>query len=169
MGSYFLLAVAALILIFACIKRVPIFDLFLQGAEEGIKNTFSIIPALVGLVVCVSMLRSSGTIDALVSLLSPAAEKVGIPSNVLPLALLRPISGSGALAVVQDIFEHWGADTFTGRVASVMMGSTETTFYTIAVYYGSVGIKHTGITVFAALAADLTGMILSALTVSMFF
>lgn len=169
MGSYFLLAVAALILIFAYIKRVPIFDLFLQGAEEGIKNTFSIIPALVGLVVCVSMLRSSGTIDALVSLLSPAAKRVGIPSNVLPLALLRPISGSGALAVVQDIFEHWGADTFTGRVASVMMGSTETTFYTIAVYYGSVGIKRTGITVFAALAADLMGMILSALTVSLFF
>ncbi len=169
MGSYFLLATAALILIFALVKRVPVFDLFLEGAREGMENTFSIMPALIGLVVCVSMLRSSGTIDMLVSFLSPAAAKIGMPSGVLPLAMLRPISGSGALAVIRDIFEHWGADTFTGRVASVMLGSTETTFYTIAVYYGSVGIKRTGITLLAALAADLTGMIMSALTVSVFF
>ncbi len=169
MGNYFLLSVVSLIVIFAVIKKAPVFDLFLEGAKEGITTTFSIIPALVGLVVCVSMLRSSGTIDILVSALSPFAKKVSVPPDVLPLALLRPISGSGALAVIQDIFEHWGPDTFTGRVASVMMGSTETTFYTIAVYYGSIGIKKTGITLLAALSADLTGMILSALTVSIFF
>ncbi len=169
MGSYFLLASASLILIFALIRKAPIFDLFLEGAKEGIKTTVSIIPALVGLVVCVAMLRSSGTVDSLVSLISPAAETIGMPSGVIPLALLRPISGSGALAVIQDIFTHYGTDTFTGRVASVMMGSTETTFYTIAVYYGSIGVKHTGITLPAALAADITGMIMSALTVSVFF
>lgn len=169
MGNYFLLAVVCIILIYAFFKRTPIFDVFLEGAAEGIRNTFSIIPALVCLVACIAMLRSSGTIDLLVKVLSPVTTKISIPSNVLPLALLRPISGSGALAVIKDIFEHWGTDTFTGRVASVMMGSTETTFYTIAVYYGSAGIKKTGITLIAALAADLTGMIMSALTVSLFF
>lgn len=168
-GSYFLLAITVVILVFAIIKCAPVFDLFLEGAGEGIKNTFSIMPALIGLVVCVAMLRSSGTVEMLVSLLSPAAAKIGMPSGVLPLAMLRPISGSGALAVVQDIFEHWGTDTFTGRVASVMLGSTETTFYTIAVYYGSVGIKRTGITLLAAIAADLTGIVMSTLTVSLFF
>ncbi len=169
MGNYFLMAVVCLIFIYALIKKVPIFDLFIEGANDGIKITFSIIPALVGLVACISMLRSSGTIDMLVSFLSPVSEKISIPPDVLPLALLRPISGSGALAVIKDIFENFGPDTFTGRVASVMMGSTETTFYTIAVYYGSVGIKRTGITLFAALSADITGMIMSALTVSLFF
>ncbi len=168
MGSYFLLATAALILIFALIKRAPIFDLFLEGAKEGIENTFSIIPALVGLVVCIAMLRSSGAIDSLSSFISPASSLIGIPADVLPLALLRPVSGSGALAVIQDIFTRCGPDSYAGRVASVMMGSTETTFYTIAVYYGSVGVKRTGVTLPAALAADLTGMIMSALTVSIF-
>lgn len=168
MGSYFLLAAAALILIFALFRQAPIFDLFLEGAKEGISNTVSIIPALVGLVVCVAMLRSSGAVDSLVSLISPVSGLLGIPADVLPLALLRPVSGSGALAVIQDIFTRCGPDSYAGRVASVMMGSTETTFYTIAVYYGSVGVKRTGVTLPAALAADFTGMIMSALTVSLF-
>ena len=96
-------------------------------------------------------------------------EFLGFPAEVLPLALLRPISGSGSLAVVEDIFSTCGADSFAGRVASVIMGSTETTFYTVAVYFGAVGIKKTGITIPAALTADICGFVFSALAVRLFF
>ena len=154
------------ILLFGLVKGVNVFDAFLMGAREGMRTAAAILPALTALTLAVSMVRASGCLDAAGQLLAPVIGAVRIPPETVPLMLMRPVSGSGALAVIRDIFAQSGADSFAGRVASVMMGSTETTFYTVAVYFGSVGVKKTGYTVPAALTADLTGMIVAALTVT---
>lgn len=140
------------------LRRVRVFDVFLKGASEGMRSAFSILPALVGLICAVSMLRSSGALSFLAELLAPLLNKIGMPAEVLPLALLKPVSGSGALAMVQDVFSTSGPDSFAGRVASVMLGSSETTFYTLAVYYGAVKITKSRYTVHAAIIADLVGI-----------
>lgn len=157
----------AFIIIFGFFKRVPLFDTFVLGAKEGLASTFSIAPSLIGLIVSVSMLKSSGALDIISSLLAPLVNFIGIPKEVIPLMLLRPISGSGSLALVDSIFKSCGPDSFPGRVASVMMGSTETTFYAIAVYFGSIGIKNTRHTIPVALAADFTSFIMSVLMVKL--
>jgi spore maturation protein B len=118
-----------------------------------------IVAPLVGLMVGISMLRASGALDLLCSLLKPVTSAIGMPGEVLPLALLRPVSGSGSIAIVNDIFRHFGPDSPAGKIASVMMGSTETTFYTVAVYFGAVGVKKLRHTLKSALLADLFGMI----------
>lgn len=164
-GIYVIPIALLLIIGFGLIKRQPVFDLFLQGARQGIASVFKIIPSIIALVCAVSMLRASGLLDALISLVSPVLEPLGFPPQLLPLSILRPVSGSGALAVLDDIYNNYGADSFIGTAASVMMGSTETTFYAIAVYYGSVGISKTRHTVPAALIADFTGMVMAVLTV----
>ncbi len=163
-GVYVIPAVLLLIILAALIKRLPVFEIFLQGARQGIGSVFKIIPSILALVCAVSMLRSSGLLDALIGLVSPVLQPLGFPPELFPLALLRPVSGSGALAVLDDIFKTFGADSFIGRAASVMMGSTETTFYAVAVYYGSVGISKTRHTVPCALAADFTGMVMAVLS-----
>lgn len=145
------------------IKRVGVYDCFTEGAKEGVQSMLGIVAPLVGLMVAINMLRESGALDLIARLLSPVLNFVGIPIDVLPLALLRPISGSASLAIVTDIFRVSGPDSLAGKIASVMMGSTETTFYTIAVYFGAVGIKNTRHTLPAALSADLTGIVLSAI------
>ena len=148
----------------AMLKRLPVFELFLQGARQGIGAVFKIMPSILALVCAVSMLRSSGLLDFLIGLVSPILQPLGFPPELFPLALLRPVSGSGALAVLDDIYKSCGVDSFIGRAASVMMGSTETTFYAIAIYYGSVGISKTRHTVPCALAADFTGMAMAVLS-----
>ncbi len=146
------------ILGYALFRRVRVFDVFLSGAGNGLRSAVSILPALVGLICAISMLRASGALDFLSNLLSPLLAKIGMPSEVLPLALLKPVSGSGALAMVKDIFDANGPDSFAGKVASVMLGSSETTFYTLAVYYGAVKIRDARYTVSAAVIADLVGV-----------
>ncbi len=146
------------ILGYALFKKVRVFDVFLSGASNGLRSAVSILPALVGLICAISMLRASGALDFLGTLLSPLLSKIGMPPDVLPLALLKPVSGSGALAMVKDIFDANGPDSFAGKVASVMLGSSETTFYTLAVYYGAVKIKDSRYTVSAAVIADLVGV-----------
>ena len=146
---------------YGLIRRVNVFDAFLEGAAEGLRTAGKILPALVGLIAAITMLRTSGAIEFITRLLSPVTNLLGVPAEVMPLALLRPISGSGALAVVNDLLNTHGPDSLVGRITSVMMGSTETTFYTLAVYYGSVGIRDTRFTVKAALLADFTGMLAS--------
>ena len=168
MGNYIVIISAAGIVLFGLIKRVPVFDTFIEGALEGLQSALKIMPALTALTLCVSMIKASGCLDAAGQALAPIIGAVNIPTETVPLMLIRPVSGSGALTVIQNIFKTTGPDSYAGRVASVMMGSTETTFYTIAVYFGSVGIKKTGYTVPAALTADLTGMIFAALTVTFF-
>ena len=150
-------------------KRVDVYGALTHGAEEGLTVLLRVIPALVGLLTAVSMFRASGAMEWLSVLCAPVLERLGIPPEVTPLMLIRPVSGSGALAVGTDLMTTYGPDSYIGRVAAVMLGSTETTFYTIAVYFGSAGIHKTRHTIPAALTADLTGFIASALAVRMFF
>lgn len=151
------------------LRRVNVYDAFVEGAKDGLVTLFRIFPSLLGLITSVAMLRASGALDLLCSFLNPLTSALGVPSEVVPLMLMRPVSGSGALAVVTDIFKNLSPDSFAGLCASVMMGSTETTFYTIAVYYGSVGITKIRHTLKAALIADLVGMIGSVIAVRLFF
>lgn len=146
---------------YGLLKNINVYDSFVEGAKTGLENMFKIIAPLIGLMVGISMIRASGALDLLAKVLKPITDVIGMPSDVLPLALLRPVSGSGSIAIVNDIFKNFGPDSLPGKIASVMMGSTETTFYTVAVYFGAVGIKNIRHTVKAALLADLTGMILA--------
>lgn len=150
-------------------RQVDVYAALTHGAEEGLSVLLRIIPALVGLLTAVSMFRASGAMDALSALLAPALEALGIPAQTAPLMLIRPVSGSGALAVGTDLMTTYGPDSYIGRVAAVMLGSTETTFYTIAVYFGSAGIHRTRHAMPAALMADLTGFVASAFAVRLFF
>lgn len=168
-GVYLVPCIIALILLFGFVRKVPLFDTFLDGAKEGLRSTVSIAPALVGLITVVTMLKASGALDLFTAAVRPLAQAVGLPPEVVPLTLLRPVSGSGSMALLNGIFADCGPDSFAGRVAAVMMGSTETTFYAIAVYFGAVGIKKTRHTVPAALSADLVSFLTSALAVRLFF
>ena len=156
-------------ILLAWYKKVSVFDGFVTGAKEGIATAFGILPSLVGLLVAVGMFRASGAMDLLLNLLAPVGRVLGIPAEVMPLALLRPVSGSGSLALVAELMARYGADSFIGRTASVLMGSTETTFYTLAVYFGSVGIRKTRHTTAAALIADGCAAVLAVAAVRVFF
>ena len=165
--------IAALILLVASLlalrKKENTYDLLLQGGAEGLKLLLHITPALVILLTAVTMLRASGAVDLLSRLLSPLFRLFGIPPETAMLVLIRPISGSAALAVGSELMAQYGPDSLIGRTAAVMLGSTETTFYTISVYFGAVGIKKTRYAIPAALIADLTGFIVASLTARYFF
>lgn len=150
-----------IIVLYGVVERKKVFDIFLEGAKEGIGVVFNIFPTLVGLFVAIGTLRSSGIIDLIVNFLTPILNFVNFPTEILPLALIRPISGSSSIAVATDIMNKFGVDTNIGLMASVIMGSTETTIYTIAVYTSSVGIKKTRFVLWAALIADFVGILTS--------
>lgn len=149
------------IVLYGAIERKKVFDIFLEGAKEGISVVFNIFPTLVGLFVAIGALRSSGIIDLIVNFLTPVLNVVNFPTEILPLAIIRPISGSSSIAVATDIMNTFGVDTNIGLIASVIMGSTETTIYTIAVYTSSVGIKKTRFVLWASLIADFVGIVTS--------
>ena len=150
-------------------RRVNVYDTLVDGAREGLSVSVKILPSLVGLLTAVYMFRASGAMEFLGDLLSPALELVGIPPETAALLFIRPVSGGGALAVGSDLIAQYGPDSYIGRVTAVMLGTTETTFYTIAVYFGSAGIRRTRYAVPAALAADLTGFVAAAFAVRLFF
>ena len=156
-----------IIIITGLFKNVPVYDCFLTGAKEGLASCVSVLPSLVGLIAATSMLRASGALDLLCFALKGVTAKIGFPAEVLPLALIRPVSGSAALASLKDILSRYGADSYIGRVASVISGSTDTTFYAIAVYFGAVNIKKTRHTLKSALIADLTSFIVAGFVVSL--
>ena len=164
-NHYIIPAIVLIILVSGLLEGVEIFDVFLKGAKEGLATAVSILPSLIGLMTAVGIFKASGSLDLLSNALKPVANLLGLPNEVMPLALLRPISGSGGMAIFRDLLANYGPDSFVGRVASVMMGSTETTFYTIAVYYGAIGVRKTRHTLPAALGADLAGFIFSSLAV----
>lgn len=165
--------IAALILLAASLlalrKKENTYDLLLQGGAEGLKLLLTITPALVALLTAVSMLRASGAVELFSRILSPIFMLVGIPPETAMLVLIRPISGSAALAVGAELMAQYGPDSLIGRTAAIMLGSTETTFYTISVYFGAVGIKKTRYAIPAALIADLIGFIMASLTARWFF
>lgn len=151
-----------LIIIIEAIKnKIAVFDVFLKGATDGVEITLKIFPTLIGLFVAIGMLKDSGILDFITKVISPILNLIHFPGEVVPLALLRPISGSASMAVATNIIKNNGVDSFVGILASVIMGSTETTMYTIAVYTSSVKIKNTRGILIAALAADLTGILVS--------
>ena len=150
-------------------ERISVFDVFLKGARDGIEITINIFPTLVGLFVAIGLLRSSGILDFITKLISPILIMFQFPGEIVPLALLRPISGSASMAVATDIMAQNGVDSFVGVVASVIMGATETTLYTIAVYSSSVRIKNTRKILIASLMADLTGVIVSIVICKLIF
>ncbi|NLP13746.1 MAG: spore maturation protein [Clostridium sp.] len=155
-------AIPAIFLIILCVgmyKEVKVYDVFIEGAKEGITTVLKIIPSLVGLMVAVGVFRASGALNLLIFAVKPVTNILRIPPDALPMVFLRPISGSASLAMLSDIFKVHGPDSFVGRVASTLMGSTETIFYTLAVYFGAVGIKKIRYTLVAALIADLAGVI----------
>lgn len=157
--------VIALTALWGTLSGTDVFEAMLDGIKDGLGVLLRIFPSLVALLTAVYMLRASGALDALTSLLSPLLSLLGIPPETAPLMLLRPVSGSGALAAATGLIEQYGPDSYIGRTAAVMLGSTETTFYVIAVYFGAAGIKRTRWAVPAALCADITGFAVSALAV----
>ena len=150
-------------------KKENAYSLLLSGCADGLKMLVSILPALVLLLTGVHMLRASGAMEVLGSFLGPVMNFLGIPPEAAMLVLIRPISGSAALAVGADLMAAYGVDSPVGRTAAIMLGSTETTFYTLSVYYGAAGIQKTRYTLPAALLADLTGFVMASVSCRLFF
>lgn len=157
------------IVLYAFLNGTNVFSEFIEGAKEGLVTAANILPALIALITAVGIFKASGALDMITNFISPLTEKIGMPAEVVPLALLRPISGSGAMVIFNDILSTYGPDSLSGRIASVMQGSTETTFYTIAVYYGATKVKNTRHTVPSSVTADIVGFIMSALAVRIIF
>ena len=150
-------------------RKEDAYSLLLSGAADGLKLLVSIVPALILLLTAVTMLRASGAIEIISAVFAPVFRFLGIPPETAMLVLVRPISGSAALAVGADLMAQYGVDSLIGRTAAIMLGSTETTFYTISVYFGAAGVRKTRYTVIAALIADLTGFLVASLTARLFY
>jgi len=150
-----------IILLCGVTEKRKVFDIFLEGAKEGIEIVIKLFPTLIGLFVAIGALRSSGVINFIANVISPITNLIGIPKEIMPLALLRPISGSASVAIGTDIMKVYGVDSKLGLIASTIMGSTETTFYTIAIYTSVVGIKKIRFVLLAALIGDLVGVLSS--------
>ncbi|MBE6986800.1 MAG: spore maturation protein [Ruminococcaceae bacterium] len=169
MSDYVVPAILLGASLLALYRKENSYDILLGGAAEGMRLLVSIVPALVLLLTAVTMLNASGAMEVISSVIAPAFRFFGIPPETALLVLVRPISGSAALAVGADLMAQYGVDSQIGRTVAVMLGSTETTFYTISVYFGAAGIHKTRYTVPAALLADFTGFFMACLTVRLFF
>ena len=163
LSSFVIPVLLAAVAVFGTGKRVDVYGALTRGGEDGLRVLLGIIPSLAALLTAVSMFRASGASELFSRLCAPALELLGIPAETAPLMLIRPVSGSGALAVGTELITAYGPDSLVGRVAAVMLGSTETTFYIISVYFGSAGIKNTRWAIPAALTADLTGFLTAAI------
>ncbi|WP_257985453.1 spore maturation protein [Bacillus sp. V5-8f] len=157
------------ILIYGTAKKIPTYEAFVEGGKEGITMSFSIIPFLVGMLVAISVFRASGALDFIVQFLKPLLELLHIPAEILPLAIIRPISGTAALGMTSDLISFHGPDSFIGRLAATIQGSTDTTFYVLTVYFGAVGIKKMGDAIKVGLLADLVGVIAAIVVVTLVF
>lgn len=149
------------IITYGLIEKNKVYDTFIEGAKEGLDIVIKIFPTLIGIFLAVGALRSSGILDLIINMIKPVINFFKIPAEIMPLAILRPISGSASMAVATDIISKYGVDSTIGLIASTIMGSTETTFYTIALYTSAVGVKKIRFVLIAALAADIVGMLVS--------
>lgn len=147
-----------IIIVTAMIKRKAVYMDFIEGAGNGMKLLVDIFPPLAAMLVAATMLKASGAIDIAVNFISPITEKLGLPAEVMPLVMIRPFSGSGAVGVLSGILNEYGADSFAGRLASVICGSTETTFYCLAVYFSKTRVKYIKRAVPCAVIGDITGI-----------
>ncbi len=159
LSNWILLAFVVGIPLYAAIKKIDVFDAFIVGAKQGFETSVSIIPYLIAMMVAIGMLRASGFFELLSTLLAPLLTAIGMPAELLPLALIRPFSGSAANGVMAELIHQHGGNSFIAKTAATLMGSTETTFYVIAVYFGAVNIRRTRHAIPAGLLADLAGII----------
>lgn len=157
------------IFVLAVFKKINAYDSFVEGAGEGIHTAFKLLPSLSALIISVEFFSASGLSQAITDIISPVTTKLGFPAEIVPLMLMRPISGSGATAVLTNIYSRFGPDSRIGLIASVLSASTETTLYSMSVYYGSCGVKKTGCTLLASLISDFTAVIVSIITVTLIF
>lgn len=159
LSNWILLAFIAGIPLYGMIKKIDVFDAFIVGAKQGFDTSVSIIPYLIGMMVAIGMLRASGFFELLAGWLGPVLASIGMPPELLPLALIRPFSGSASTGVMAELIHEHGGNSFIAKAAATLVGSTETTFYVIAVYFGAVGIRRTRHAIPAGLLADLAGII----------
>ena len=150
-------ALIVFIPLFAAFKKVPVYETFVEGAKDGFGTAISIIPHIVGMMVAISMFRASGAMDIMLSFFKPLLAPLGVPAEVLPLGLLRPLKGAGSLAYTTDLIKSFGPDSMIGRIASTIQGSTDTTLYVITVYFGAVGIRKSRYALKVGLFSDLVG------------
>jgi spore maturation protein B len=155
--------------IYGLYKRVPVYETFVEGAKEGFQVAVRIIPYLVAILFAIGMFRASGAMDFLVGALNPVLALIGFPAEVLPMAIVRPLTGSGSAALVADMIGEYGEDSVFVKMAAVMFGSSETTFYVIAVYFGAINIKRTRHALAAGLTSDVAATLLAVWTVRLFF
>jgi len=153
--------------LYAAAKKVPVYESFVDGAKDGFDTAIKIIPHLVGMMVAISMFRASGAMDFLIAFVRPLFDYFGVPTEVLPLALLRPITGAGSLAYTTELIKQFGPDSLIGRIAATVQGSTDTTLYVLTVYFGAVGIRKAKYALKVGLISDLVGFI-AAITVCYF-
>ena len=164
-GEWVLPLMVVSIVLFGLFKKVRVFDCFMEGARKGLKTVYDLLPTITGLVVAVTMLKESGAMALIAKAFSPVAALLGVPEETVPMALLSPISGGGSLSLFESVLKSDGPDSFLGQVASVLMGSTDTTLYAVTVYYAAISIKNTRHTLYAGLAADFASFVLSPLFV----
>lgn len=162
-------AIILIILTWAMVKKVPIYETFIEGAKDGVKVSINIIPYLVAIIVAISMLRASGAIELFAKSMSGMLNSLKVPVDVLPLAIVRALSGSAALGIFSDIAKTHGTDAYATKLGAVMLGSSETTFYVLAVYFGAVGIKKLRFALITGLFADIVGIVASILIARIFF
>lgn len=166
---YTLPIIVVAIPLFALYKKVPIYETFISGAKDGFKVGVMIIPYLVAILVAIGMFRTSGAIDILTTFVSPILDKIGMPSELLPLAIMRPLSGSGALGIMAEVAAVHGAESFITKMAALMVGSSETTFYVLTVYFGSVGITKFRHALLAGLISDVISIIAAVVICNILF
>ena len=161
LSNWIFIAFVVGIPLYGVIKKIDVFDAFIVGGKQGFDTIVSILPYLIAMMVAIGMLRASGFFELLSALLAPILTAIGMPPELLPLALVRPFSGSAATGVMAEIIHEHGGNSFIAKTAATLMGSTETTFYVIAVYFGAVGIRRTRHAIPAGLLADVSGIIAS--------
>ena len=169
MIKYFVPVIVVIIIVYGMYKKVDIFDVFLVGVKEGMKCSINLFPTIFAMVIAINIFTGSGIITSITNLLSDFFSSIGFPVEVLPLAIMRPISGSSSLVILSDILGTYGPDSFIGRVASVMQGTTDTTIYIISMYFASVGVKKIRYSLVVGLLADFISIILSIVMVRLFF
>lgn len=165
-------AIPATMLVFlgwGVVKKVKVYEVFVEGAKDGFNVAIRIIPYLVAMLAAIGIFRASGALELLVAVLQPVTALIGMPPEALPMAFMRPLSGSGSLGIMTELMKTHGPDSLVGIMASTMYGSSETTFYVLAVYFGSVGIKNTRHAVPVGLIADLAGMLAAVWIVNLLF
>ncbi|MGP4060136.1 spore maturation protein [Halobacillus litoralis] len=162
-------AIILIVLVTATLKKIPSYEVFVEGSKEGIQIAISLLPFLLGMMVSIAIFQASGAMGAILKVFDPLMSMIGVPEEILPLAFIRPISGTAALSMTTELIRTFGPESFIGQLASVMQGSTDTTLYIITVYFGAVGIKRMGDALKVGLLADLVGIIASIIIVLILF